>query len=81
MNKQRLNILLIEDDPGWEYQFLRNYLVRDHRVKLQVVLMNPAHIEEVEQPQGVVASPTREEGKIDAQLLPPTQEKWPDSTW
>jgi hypothetical protein len=43
---------------------------------LQVVLLNPAHIENVDQPQGVVASPTQEEGKIDAQLLPPTPEKW-----
>jgi len=66
----------VEDDPGWEYQFLRNYLARDHRVKLQVVLSNPAHIENVETPQGVAASPTNADGKIDAQTLPSTQEKW-----
>jgi hypothetical protein len=76
VKKDRLNILLVEDDPGWEYQFLRNYLARDHRVKLQVVLMNPAHIEQVQSPQGVMASPTNAEGKIDAQLLPSTRQQW-----
>jgi hypothetical protein len=76
VKKDRLNVLLIDDDPGWEYQFIRNYLARDHRVKLQVVLSNPAHIEQVQVPQGVVASPTQDEGKIDAQILPSSKEKW-----
>jgi hypothetical protein len=76
VKKDRLNILLIEDDPGWEYQFLRNYLVRDHRVKLQVVLANPARIENIQSPQGITASPANPEAKVDAQLLPTTKDKW-----
>ncbi len=76
VKKDRLNVLIVEDEPGWEYQFLRNYLVRDHRVKLQVVLLSPGHIEHVESPDGVLADPSREEGKIDAQILPQTPEQW-----
>ncbi len=76
VKKDRLNVLMVEDEPGWEYQFLRNYLARDHRMKLQVVLTNPAHIEEVQPPQGTLASPDREDGKIDAQVLPSTRAQW-----
>ena len=76
VKKDKLNVLMIDDEPGWEYQFLRNYLVRDHRVKLQVVLLSPGHIEEVQAPEPVKASPSREEGKIDAQVLPATRAEW-----
>ena len=76
VKKDRLNVLIVEDEPGWEYQFLRNYLTRDHRVKLQVVLVRPAHIEEVQAPDAVKASPSREEGQIDAQVLPATRAEW-----
>jgi hypothetical protein len=76
VKKDKLNILIVEDEPRWEYQFLRNYLVRDHRVKLQVVLVNPARIEEVQTPDAVKASAKRDEGKIDAQVLPATKAEW-----
>ena len=76
VKKDKLNILLVEDEPRWEYQFLRNYLVRDHRVKLQVVLVNPARIEDVQSPEPVKASPKRDDGKIDAQILPATRAEW-----
>ena len=76
VKKDKLNILLVEDDPGWEYQFLRNYLVRDHRVKLQVVLINPAHILNVKSPARIAASSTNPEGTIDAQTLPASKNAW-----
>ena len=76
VKKDKLNVLMVEDEPGWEYQFLRNYLMRDHRVKLQVVLLSPGHIEQVQAPQPTKASPSREEGKIDAQILPATRAEW-----
>jgi hypothetical protein len=76
VKKDKLNILLIDDEPGFEYKFLRSYLSRDHRVKLQVVLLNPARIEEVQSPQAVKASPNRDEGQVDAQLLPATRQEW-----
>jgi hypothetical protein len=50
--------------------------MRDHRVKLQVVLVSPAHIAEVQSPDAVKASPQREDGKIDAQVLPATRAEW-----
>ncbi|HEY2589872.1 MAG TPA: hypothetical protein VGI81_29275 [Tepidisphaeraceae bacterium] len=76
VKKDRLNILLVEDEPGWEYQFLRNYLIRDHRVKLQVVLANPARIENVQASDSIKASPSRDDGKVDAQVLPATRAEW-----
>jgi hypothetical protein len=76
VKKDRLNILLVADEPDWEYQFLRNYLIRDHRVKLQVVLANPARIENVQAPEAIKASPNRDDGKIDAQILPATRAEW-----
>jgi hypothetical protein len=76
VKKDKLNVLIVEDEPGWEYQFLRNYLMRDNRVRLQVVLSRPAHIEEVQSPESIKASPTREDGKIDAQVLPATRAEW-----
>jgi hypothetical protein len=76
VKKDKINVLIVEDEPGWEYQFLRNYLARDHRVKLQVVLLSPGHIEQVQAPPPVMASPTRDDGKIDADILPATREQW-----
>lgn len=76
VKKDKLNILIVEDEPRWEYQFLRNYLARDHRVKLQVVLANPARIEQVQLPEPVKASPQRDDGKVDAQILPATRAEW-----
>lgn len=76
VKKDKLHVLLVEDEPRWEYQFLRNYLVRDHRVKLQVVLIEPARIENVQAAGGVKASPSRGEGQVDAQVLPSTTGEW-----
>ena len=76
VKRDKVNVLIVEDEPRWEYQFLRNYLARDHRVKLQVVLVGPAHIENVQRGAQVRASPSRPEGQVDAQLLPSTRQEW-----
>jgi hypothetical protein len=76
VKKDKLNVLLVEDEPRWEYQFLRNYLARDHRVKLQVVLIEPARIENVQAPGGIKASPNRGDNEVDAQVLPSTRQEW-----
>ncbi|HXE55251.1 MAG TPA: hypothetical protein VN541_19665, partial [Tepidisphaeraceae bacterium] len=72
----QVKVLLVEDEPRWEYQFLRNDLARDHRVKLQAVLLEPGRIENVEPPPATMASPDLREGRIDAQVLPRTQADW-----
>ena len=35
----RKTVLIIEDQPRWEYRYLANYLQRDQRVKLQTILL------------------------------------------
>lgn len=76
VKKDKLHVLLVEDEPRWEYQFLRNYLARDHRVKLQVVLIEPARIENVQAAGGIKASPSRADDEVDAQELPSTAREW-----
>jgi hypothetical protein len=72
--RDRLNALVIDDQPRWEFRYLTNYLERDQRVKLQKVLFAPATVAAVERPQPVMASPANE--SPEAQLLPDTLDKW-----
>lgn len=76
VRSEKVRVLLVEDEPRWEYQFLRNYLLRDRGVKLQTVLLEPGRIENVEAPAGIVASPDRDDGQADAQSLPRTAAEW-----
>jgi hypothetical protein len=69
-----LSALVIEDQPRWEYRYLVNFLGRDKRVKLQTLLLQPAQIAKVKPPTPVKASPDND--KVDAQLLPETQDEW-----
>ena len=72
--KDKLSILVIEDQPRWEYRYLVNYFNRDSRVKLQSVLAQPARIEQVTPPPATRASPAND--KREAQLLPTSREEW-----
>ena len=38
---QKLNVLLLEAEPRWEYRYLKNSLVRDKRVNCKVLLRVP----------------------------------------
>ena len=81
VKNDKIKILIVEDQPRWEYQFLRSYLVRDKRVNLQVVLADPAHIEDVQAPAALKASPDNnppdsDVQRIDAQVLPSTKQEW-----
>ena len=42
MKKEKFQVLIVEDQPRWEYRYLANYLKRDKRVHLQTVLLEPA---------------------------------------
>ena len=81
VKNDKITVLIVEDQPRWEYQFLRNYLLRDKRVNLQVVLADPAYIEDVQGPAPVKASPDNSPPdsnvrRIDAQILPSTKPEW-----
>lgn len=58
VRRDKLQVLLIDSQPGWNYQYLVNYFSRSHRVHLQAVLLHPAAIAGVTPPPPVVASPT-----------------------
>ncbi len=74
VKKDKLNVLIVEDQPRWEYRYLVNYLARDGRVKLQTVLLQPARVEGVTRPEPVRASP--QNPSSEAQLLPETEKEW-----
>jgi hypothetical protein len=75
VKNEKLHALIVEDQPRWEYRYLANYLSRDDRVQLQTVLLEPAHVADVEPPAPVQALATNTDS-IEAQLLPRTKEQW-----
>ena len=74
VKKDKLNVLLVEEQPRWEYRYLANYLERDQRVKLQAVLLQPAQVEQVVRPAPVRASPYNKQTLVD--LMPDSKEGW-----
>ncbi len=74
VRRDKLQVLLIDSQPGWNYQYLVNYFSRSHRVHLQAVLLHPAAIAGVTPPPPVVASPTNP--SYLAQRLPAGRKAW-----
>ena len=74
VKKDKLQVLVIENEPRWEYRYLVNYLKRDARVHLQSVLLEPARVEKIEPPAPIHASATNETDE--AQLLPASAKDW-----
>lgn len=74
VKSEQLKMLIVEDQPRWEYRHLVSYLSRDPRVKLQTILFQPTKINDVSGPAAVKASPINP--KTEAQLLPSSKEEW-----
>jgi len=74
VKKDKLHVLVVEDQPRFEERFLVNYLKRDRRVQLQTVLLEAAQIADVKTPDPVRASPNNP--SVIAQSLPATAEEW-----
>ena len=74
VRRDKLQVLLIDGQPGWNYQYLVNYFSRSHRVHLQAVLLHPAAITGVAPPPPVVASPKNP--SYLAQQLPAGRKAW-----
>ncbi len=74
VRRDKLQVLLIDSQPGWNYQYLVNYFSRSRRVHLQAVLLHPAAIAGVAPPPPVVASP--ENHSYLAQALPMGRKAW-----
>lgn len=73
VKKDKLHALMIDDQPRWEWRYLRSYLGRESPLKLQSVLLSPLQVPNVGAVK-VRASPTNR--SIDAQLLPETRDDW-----
>jgi len=74
VKKDKLAVLVIDDQPRWEFRYLAAGLGRDPRVKLQSVLLHPARVENIDRPPPVMASV--DNPKVEAQLLPETAAQW-----
>jgi len=79
----KLTVLMLEDQPRWEFRYVANYLERDQRVKLQTMLLQPARIgwdndpsKNIKPPAPRKPSPDIKEERTDFQILPETQEEW-----
>ena len=74
VKNDKLHVLIVDQQPRYEYRYLANYLKRDSRVQLQQVLLSAAHVAGVDAPTPVKASPTNPSDE--AQLLPASAEEW-----
>ncbi|HSZ55177.1 MAG TPA: vWA domain-containing protein [Tepidisphaeraceae bacterium] len=83
VTRDKLKVLLVDDQPRWEYQFLRNDLIRDHRFELVPVLLQPARVENIRSPAGPRLPTTPEGwshwdvvilGDVPPERLPPVQQ-------
>ena len=50
VRREKIHVLLLEDEPRWEYQFLKTLLTSDRSVDLKTVLLQPARIENIAPP-------------------------------
>jgi hypothetical protein len=74
VRRDKLQVLLIDSQPGWNYQYLVNYFSRSKRVHLQAVLLHPADIAGIAPPPPVMASPKNP--SYLAQRLPAGRKAW-----
>ncbi|MES2708336.1 MAG: hypothetical protein V4726_17205 [Verrucomicrobiota bacterium] len=77
VSDDRTNVLLIDNEPRWEFRYLRNLFdSRDKSVQLQYVLLHPDTVDGVAPMPAVSAAAGRPFGESEATLLPATPEEW-----
>jgi hypothetical protein len=70
VSHERLKVLLVDDEPRWEFRFLRNYLNRDRRFEVESVLLSPARVENIPPTAQLVLPTTRQQwSKFDLAIL------------
>jgi von Willebrand factor type A domain len=74
VRRDKMQVILVEGQPRWEYQYLLNYLSRNDRVHLQAVLEHPALIQDVQLPAPVQASVNNP--SYMAQTIPQGNQGW-----
>ena len=77
ISDDRLNVLLVDSYPRWEFKYLRNlFYGRDKSISLQFVLFNPDEIEGQLPRPVVAASASRPYEDAEATALPASPEEW-----
>jgi hypothetical protein len=61
----KLTILMIEDEPRWEFRYLANYFAREGRVRVQTKLQEPAIIGYDKDPSRNIGDPPKRKPSID----------------
>lgn len=83
VREDKLTVLMIEDQPRWEYRYVENYLKRDNRVRVQSMLLQPAKVGRGDKGETITPPPPRKpstdaekDPRSDFQILPDQQEEW-----
>lgn len=77
VSDDRTNVLLIDDQPRWEFRYLRNLFdSRDKSVQLQYVLLHPDIVADAAPLPAIPAAAGRPFGQSEATRLPATPEEW-----
>ncbi len=74
VRRDKLQVLLVDDQPGWDYQYLVKYFSRNPRVHLQAILLHPVKIPGIQAPPALQAFPKNP--SYLAQILPQTIKQW-----
>ena len=74
---QRVQLLMIEGRPRWEFRYLKNlFAARDRGIKLQYVLFEPDRVAGLGQPDRIVAAAGLPPKRIQATALPAEVAEW-----
>lgn len=77
VTNDRLNLLVVEQRPRWEFRYLKNLFAgRDKNVSLQHVLLAPDRLAGVPDPFPMVASTSRAFDDCEANRLPESELEW-----
>ncbi len=77
VSDDRINVLLVDSDPRWEFRYLRNlFFGRDKSVHLQSWLINPDNIAGAQENKLPAASAARKFGDAESGSWPVDEENW-----
>lgn len=77
VTNDRLNLLIVEQRPRWEFRYLKNLFAgRDKNVSLQHVLLAPDRLAGVPDPYPMAASASRAFDDCEANRLPESELEW-----
>ncbi len=74
VRRDKLQVLLVDSQPGWDYQYLVKYFSRNPRVHLQAIVLHPVKVPGIKAPPALQAFPKNP--SYLAQILPQTIKQW-----